>query len=124
MSYKASILYDQPIAYYPLDDATTTDIVNYTEILSEYNTYQEILDDPALSMYANIYGDIAYDHSGCENDGTYNGDPETGLLPIVAGNSRSTKITNSNSLTYTLTNDYTGGAWCLAKSTIQIMILV
>lgn len=110
MSYKAAILYDYPIAYYPLDDSTTTDIVNYTEILSDYPTYQDILDDPALSMYANIYGDIAYDHSGCENDALYAGDPETELLPIVVGNSRSTKITNTNSITYILVNDYTGGA--------------
>ena len=110
MSYKAAVLYDYPIAYYPLDDLTTSDITDYTEILSEYNTYQEILDDPALSMYANIYGDIAFDHSGCENDGQYIGDPETGILPIVTGNSRATKITNSNYVTYSLVNDYSGGA--------------
>lgn len=110
MSYKSTVLYDYPVAYYPLDDLTTTDITDYTEVLSDYNTYQEILDDPALSMYANIYGDIAYDHSGCENDGLYIGDPETQLLPIVVGNSRATKITNANSVTYSLVNDYTGGA--------------
>lgn len=111
MSYKAAVLYDYPIAYYPLDDLTTVDLVtDYTEILSEYNTYQDILDDPALSMYANFYGDIAYDHSGCENDGLYIGDPETEILPIVIGNGRATKITNTNSITYNLINDYTGGA--------------
>lgn len=111
MSYKAAVLYDYPIAYYPLDDLTTVDLVtDYTEILSEYNTYQEILDDPALSMYANIYGDIAYDHSGSENDGLYVGDPLPDLLPIVAGNSRCTKITNTNSVEYSITNDYTAVA--------------
>jgi len=110
MSYKSTVLYDYPIAYYPLDDITTTDINDYTEILSEYPTYQDILDDPALSMYANIYGDIAYDHSGAENDGLYIGDPETEILPIVVGNTRATKITNSNSVSYSLINDYTGGA--------------
>lgn len=110
MSYKAAVLYDYPIAYYPLDDLTTVDKQDYTEILSEYNTYQDILDDPALSMYANIYGDIAYDHSGCENDGLYVGDPLPDLLPIVAGNSRCTKITNTNSVEYSITNDYTAVA--------------
>jgi len=110
MSYKAAVLYDYPIAYYPLDDLTTVDKEDYTEILSEYNTYQEILDDPALSMYANIYGDIAYDHSGCENDGLYVGDPLPDLIPIVAGNSRCTKITNLNSVEYTISNDYTATA--------------
>lgn len=111
MSYKSTVLYDYPIAYYPLDDLTTVDLISaYTGILSQYSTYQDILDDPAVSMYANLYGDIAYDHSGCENDSNYIGDPETEILPIVVGNGRSTKITNLNSVTYTIVNDYTGGA--------------
>ena len=74
MSYRSTVLLDYPIGYYPLDDLTTVDFSSYTSLESEYETYQDILDDPAISSYANIYGDIAYDHSGCENDGLYLGD--------------------------------------------------
>ena len=109
MSYKATILYDFPIAYYPLDDITTIDeIENFTEFLAQFSTYQDVLDN--VSSYSNLYGDTAYDHSGAENDGKYIGDPEIEILPLVVGNGRATKITNLNSVTYTLTNDYTGGA--------------
>lgn len=109
MSYKSSILYDTPIAYYPLDDLTTVDLVSdFTDFLSQFSSYQDVLDN--VSSYANIFGDIAYDHSGCENDGNYIGDPETEILTLVVGNSRATKITNSNSIVFNLINDYAGGA--------------
>jgi hypothetical protein len=107
MSYRSTILSDYPIGYYPLDDLTTVDIANYTSLENSYATYQEILDDPLITSYASIYGDIAYDHSGCENDAIYGGDPEIGILPIVVGNSRATKITNLNSIEYSITKDYT-----------------
>jgi hypothetical protein len=107
MSYRSIVLSDYPIGYYPLDDLTTVDISNYTSLENLYETYQDILDDPLLSSYANIYGDIAYDHSGCENDAFYIVDPEVGILPILVGNSRSTKITNSNSIEYSFTKNYT-----------------
>lgn len=109
MSYKSTVLYDYPIAYYPLDDLTTVDLVSdFTDFLAQFATYQDVLDN--VSSYANIYGDVAFDHSGCENDGNYIGDPETEILTIVAGNGRATKITNNNSITYTIVNDYSGGA--------------
>ena len=109
MSYKSAVLYDYPIAYYPLDDLTTVDLVeDFTDFLAQFATYQDVLDN--VSSYANIYGDIAYDHSGCENDGNYVGDPDTDLVPIVAGNSRSTNITNANSVVYNINNDYTASA--------------
>jgi hypothetical protein len=107
MSYRSTVLSDYPIGYYPLDDLTTVDFSNYTALTSEYATYQDILDDPAISSYANLFGDIVYDHSGCENDSFYAGDPETNILPIVVGNSRATKITDLNSIEYSITKDYT-----------------
>jgi hypothetical protein len=109
MSYKAAVLYDYPIAYYPLDDLTTVDLVDtFTAFLAQFATYQDVLDN--ISSYANIYGDIAYDHSGCENDGNYIGDPAPDLIPLVAGNSRATNITNTNSIVYNINNDYTATA--------------
>jgi len=109
MSYKSAVLYDYPIAYYPLDDATTVDLVqDFTDFLSQFATYQDVLDN--VASYANIYGDTAYDHSGCENDGQYVGDPYTDLIPLVAGNTRTTNITNANSIVYSINNDYTATA--------------
>jgi hypothetical protein len=107
MSYKSVILSDYPIGYYPLDDLTTVDVVDYTTLVDDYDTYQEILDDTLVTSYASIYGDIAYDHSGCENDAIYGGDPITEITPIVIGNSRATKIGNGNSIQYSFLNDYT-----------------
>ena len=107
MSYKSVILSDHPIAYYPLDDLTTVDsVLDFTDLLAQYNTYQEVLD--AFDSYANMYGDIAYDYSGCGNDGNYIGDPASNVLPIVVGNSRATTITSLNSVTYTISKDYYG----------------
>ena len=59
MSYRSTILSDYPIGYYPLDDLTTADITDYTTLVDDYETYQDILDDPSLASYANIYGDNA-----------------------------------------------------------------
>lgn len=106
MSYKNVILSDYPIGYWPLDDLTTVDsVVDFQDLLDQFATYQEVLDN--FSSYANMYGDIAYDHSGCENDSNYIGDPAFNILPIVIGNSRATKVTNLNSVKYSIINDYT-----------------
>jgi hypothetical protein len=118
MSYKSVILSDYPIGYYPLDDLTTVDITDYTALVDDYNTYQDILDDTLLTSYASIYGDIAFDHSGCENDALYVSDPDTEIAPIVIGNARATKITNTNSIQYSFLNDYTSSATTSQFATI------
>lgn len=118
MSYKASVLYDYPIAYYPLDDLTTVDLVsNFTDFLAQFSSYQDVLDN--VSSYANIYGDILYDHSGCENDGLYIGDPDPNIVPLVAGNSRATKVTSLTSLQFNITKDYTANTTTSKFGTIS-----
>lgn len=106
MSYRSTVLSDYPLAYYPLDDLTTTDLVNFGDILANFETYQDVIDN--FSSYANIYGDIAYDNSGCNNHGNYIGDPIPGVLPILIGNGRSTRITIDNHVEYTINKDYSG----------------
>lgn len=107
MSYRSTILSDYPLAYYPLDDMTTTDsVLDFTDLLNQFNTYQDVLDN--FSSYANMYGDIAYDHSGLNNNGNYIGDPVSNILPIVVGNSRASKVTSTNHITYTINHDYFG----------------
>ena len=110
MSYKSVVLSDHPLSYYPLDDLTTADnLLSFTDLLAQYSSYQDVLDN--FSSYSNIYGDVIYDYSGLNNNGNYIGDPESHILPIVVGNSRSTKITSSNSTTYTLGYDYAGNQY-------------
>lgn len=109
MSYKSAIIYDQPVAYYPLDDATTVDALSsFQALLDNYDTYQELLE--AFPAYANIYGDIVYDYSGLQNNGNYVGDPAPNIITLVAGNNRSSLVTNQNAIVYKLENDYIGGA--------------
>jgi hypothetical protein len=109
MSYKSAIIYDQPVAYYPLDDATTADsLSSFTDLLSQYDDYQDVLN--SFSTYAEIYGDIAHDYSGLQNDGNYVGDPAPSIITLVAGNTRSSLVTNTNAIVYKLENDYIGGA--------------
>jgi len=110
MSYKSLILSDYPLSYYPLDDLTTVDqVLNFSDLVAQFDTYQDVLD--YFSSYANISGDIIYDYSGCNNNGNYIGDPESNILPIVIGNSRSTKISSSNSLSFNIINDYAGNEY-------------
>ena len=105
MSYKSTVLYDYPIAYYPLDDTNVGGIPDFTDILTQFNTYQDVLN--YYSSYSNMAGTIAFDYSGCENDGQYIGSSDTGLLTLVAGNSMACKIGNLNSVSFNIENDYT-----------------
>lgn len=53
-------------------------------------------------------GSIAYDSSGCGNNGTYLGTPLIQKFPLVEGGNNSTKITNSNYLEFNIVNDFSG----------------
>lgn len=137
MSYRSVILSDYPIAYYPLDDFTSsssmgyTDLIaqneNYQDILNNYETYQDITGTKPLTYaellltyatyadvysayasYSNLGGDIAYDNSECQNNGKYVGRPESSILPLVKGNSAGAKIGESNYIEYVIDKDYSG----------------
>ena len=109
MSYKTTILSDYPLSYYPLDDLTTGDVPDFNDLLSQFDTYQDVLD--YYDSYANMTGTTAYDYSGCNNYGIYSGAPTPNILPIVPGNSMATKITNLEYVTYNIVNDYTGSLY-------------
>ena len=112
MSYRSTVLSDYPLAYYPLDDFTTSSDAGYVDLLAQNEDYQEILDNydsyqqitgtkpltyaellltygtyadvaAAYASYANLGGDIAYDNSECQNNGKYVGRPIGGIVPIV-----------------------------------------
>lgn len=105
MSYKSTVLYDYPIGYYPLDDLNVGGIPDFLDILTQFNTYQDVLN--YYSSYSNMAGNIAFDYSGCENDGQYVGASDTGLVTLNAGNAMSCKVSNLNSISFNITNDYT-----------------
>lgn len=106
MSYKSKVLSDYPLAYYPLDDLTTGDVPDFNDLISQFATYQEVLD--FYPSYANMSGTTAFDYSGSNNHGNYSGAPETNILPLIPGNSMSTKITDILSVSYIIDKDYTG----------------
>ena len=104
MSYKTTVLADYPLAYYPLDDLTTGEVPDFNDLMSQFDTYQEVLD--FYSSYSNMSGTTAYDYSGCNNYGVYSGAPETRIIPIVPGNSMATKITDTLYVSYILENNF------------------
>ena len=106
MSYKSVVLSDNPLAYYPLDDLTTGDVPDFNDLISQFATYQEVLD--FYPSYANMSGTTAFDYSGSNNHGNYTGAPETNILPVIPGNSMATKITNLLGVNYIIDKDYTG----------------
>jgi hypothetical protein len=53
-------------------------------------------------------GSIAYDSSGCGNNGQYIGNILNTTMPIVSGGINATKITNTNYLQFEITKDFTG----------------
>lgn len=137
MSYRSVILSDLPIAYYPLDDFTSSSSMGYTDLIAQNDDYQDILTNyetyqditgtkpltyaellltygsyaevaSAYASYSNLGGDIAYDNSECQNNGKYIGRPVSSILPIVKGNSTAAKITDSVYIEYTIDKDYSG----------------
>lgn len=53
-------------------------------------------------------GTTANDISGCGNNGTYTGGLTTGLMPLVPGGITGTDITSTKSISFPITNDYSG----------------
>lgn len=137
MSYRSVILSDYPLAYYPLDDFTSSSSMGYTDLIAQNDDYQDILTNyetyqditgtkpltyaellltygtyadvsAAYASYLNLGGDIAYDNSECQNNGKYIGRPQSSILPLVKGNSAGSKIGDSNSIEYVINKDYSG----------------
>jgi hypothetical protein len=53
-------------------------------------------------------GSVAYDSSGCGNDGQYFGSILNTTMPIVCGGQTATKITNTNYIQFEITKDFSG----------------
>lgn len=55
-------------------------------------------------------GSVAYDSSGCGNNGSYSGGISKVDLPLVVGGKHANKITASNTISFPITNDFSGQA--------------
>jgi len=53
-------------------------------------------------------GSVAYDFSGCNNNGSYTGQILKSGMPIVAGGAHTNKIDNSNYVQFVLSKDFSG----------------
>lgn len=55
-------------------------------------------------------GTTATDISGCGNNGTYNGSPETDILPLVPGGVSGTRISNLDYISFPITKNFYGSS--------------
>ena len=62
-------------------------------------------------------GATAFDISGCGNNGTYTGTPETNMLPLIAGGVSGTKITNTAYASLPILNNYYGATTTAGMAT-------
>lgn len=104
MSYKYSVLSDQPILFYRSNDLYANALITYQNIIDEYGTYQEF--EAAFPNYKVSLSNLIQDSSPCNNDGGYSGTVDTSILPLVPGEPYAIKIDADNNISITINNDY------------------
>jgi hypothetical protein len=119
MSYKSRILNDFPNSFYLLDEVQSGTTNTFTELLSQYATYQA-LKDSGLT-YGEISGMQIYDYSGSLNNGTASSASSKQIMPLVTGSVRGTEVLSSTTITYNpkgiatkyyKDNSFSIEAWC------------
>lgn len=105
MSYYLKILKDYPIGFWQLDDVAINATFDFNDILNNFDTYQDLLDN--YSQYANI-NYIATDSSGCNNNGLYVGDFNNSIqhFPLSPGGQYAVDISSTKSIEFPITNSY------------------
>lgn len=119
MSYKYTVLSDNPILYYRSNDLYVNTIQTYQDVIDEYGTYQAFLE--AFPNYQSSGTSIIQDSSPCNNDGGYSGVLDSSRLPLVTGESFAMKIDSDNSIVVSMEYDYnqlasSGGLGTLSTS--------
>jgi hypothetical protein len=90
MSYKYKILKDNPLALYMLEEVRSGDSSNYTSILSQFATYQDLKDNGV--SYATLSGMPVWDSSGNGFDGFATDASDKEIFPIISGAIRGTEV--------------------------------
>ena len=72
--------------------------------------YISILKDSPIGFWKldEVSGTSARDSSGCGNNGSYVGGVQPIKIPLVPNGAYSTKITNTNTLSFPITKDFSG----------------
>ena len=119
MSYKNTVLNDFPNSFYLLDEVQSGSFEDYVELLSQFATYQALLDSGLT--YADINGMPVYDYSGNLNNGFASSASSKQLMPIISGGIRGTEVTSITEVYYEpkgiatkyyKDNSFSIEAWC------------
>ena len=119
MSYKNTVLNDFPNSFYLLDEVQSGSFEDYIELLSQFATYQALLDSGLT--YAGINGMPVYDYSGNLNNGFASSASSKQLMPIISGGIRGTEVTSITEVYYEpkgiatkyyKDNSFSIEAWC------------
>lgn len=104
MSYKYTVLSDNPILFYRANDLYANPIMTYQDVIDTYGSYQDF--EAAFPNYKAAGTSLIQDSSPCNNDGGYSGSIDTSILPLISGETYAMIIDNNNSITVFTDNDY------------------
>jgi Concanavalin A-like lectin/glucanases superfamily len=104
MSYKYTVLADNPILYYRSNELYVNTVTSYQDVIDTYGTYQAFLN--AFPNYKSAGTSLIQDSSPCNNDGGYTGILDPSRLPLVPGESFAMKIDLDNSILVFTDYDY------------------
>jgi hypothetical protein len=119
MSYKNIVLNDFPNSFYLLDEVQSGTTNTYTELLSQYATYQALKDSG--KTYGQISGIEVYDYSGSLNNGVASSASSKQIMPLVPGSVRGTEVLSGTQIIYApkgiatkyyKDNSFSIEAWC------------
>ena len=90
MSYKYTVLKDNPLSFFLLDEVKSGSINSYTLLENTYLTYQDLKDNGI--SYASLTGLPIIDYSGNGMEGFSTKSSDFEVMPIVAAGIRGTEI--------------------------------
>jgi hypothetical protein len=96
MSYKYTVLNDNPLAFFLLDEVRSGEAGVYSNILTLYSTYQDLKDNGI--SYAAVSGLPIIDYSGNGMEGYAISTSDMEVLPIIGGGVRGTEINENTEI--------------------------
>jgi hypothetical protein len=106
MSYKYSVLFDNPIAFYRSNNISHIAPQDYQELLDGFTDYQDF--ENSFLSYSSVLSNSITDASSCNNDAAYFGTFTEDRLPLVAGENYAVRIDHDNYITIETPNGYNG----------------
>ena len=106
MSYKYSVLADNPIVYYSGLTTQAFSIPSYKDLINDYQTYEEF--EAAFDSYLLDSGTAVLDLSGCQNNGLYSGEVKSDIFPLVYGEPYALRIDSQAAININNSRGYSG----------------